>query len=341
MPGPWRGIWPRHPGGALKLSSRAGLHLARAFAALAAGFCTASAQTYPTKPITLVVPVAPGGGVDTAARILSERLQDKLKQPVTVENRPGAGSMIGANSVAKAVPDGYTLLLMEPAALLAKWMNRAPYDVITDFTPIALVATQPLVLFAQPSLRANDVKELIAYCKANPGKLSVGTAGVGSPHHLAAAWLNTATKIEIIHVPYRGAAPALNDLLGGQIPLIWALSVAVMPFVEQGKVKALAVSTLQRFPLLPQVPTVAESAVPGFEVEFFYGIAAPAKVPPGAVVRIADAVRNITELPDVRARMSELGMSVDFRASDQFGDLIARKTKQYGVIVRDAGIQPD
>jgi tripartite-type tricarboxylate transporter receptor subunit TctC len=288
-----------------------------------------------------VVPVAAGGGVDTAARILSEKLQEKLKQPVAVENRPGAGSMIGANFVAKASPDGHTLLLMEPAALLAKWMNKAPYDVINDFTPIALVATQPLVLFAQPSLPASDVKELIAYCKANPGKLSVGTAGVGSPHHLAAVWLNTAAKIEITHVPYRGAAPALNDLLGGQIPLIWALSVAVMPFVEQGKVKALGVSTQQRFRLLPQVPTVAESGVPGFDVDFFYGIAAPAKVAPDIALRVADAIREITEMPDVRARMSELGMSVDFRDSNRFRDLIAKENEKYGVVIREAGIAPD
>ena len=188
--------------------------LAWTVTALAASLWAASAQTYPTRPITLVVPVAAGGGVDTAARILSEKLQEKLKQPVTVENRPGAGSMIGASFVARAPPDGYTLLLMEPAALLAKWMNKASYDVTTDFAPIALVATQPLVLFAQPSLPVLDVKELIAYCKANPGKLSVGTAGVGCPHHLAAAWLNTAAKIEITHVPYRGAAPALTYSAG-------------------------------------------------------------------------------------------------------------------------------
>src|ERR1700716_1254301 len=171
------------------------LRLAAGAAALSALSCPAWAQTYPPRPINLVVPVAAGGGVDTAARILSEKLQVKLKQPVTVENRPGAGSMIGANFVAKATPDGYTLLLMEPAAVLAKWMNKAvPYDVTKDFTPIALVATQPLVLFAHPSLPVNDVKELIAYSKANPSKLSVGTAGVGSPHHLAALWLNTAAK---------------------------------------------------------------------------------------------------------------------------------------------------
>jgi len=325
----------------MKRSHRRILHSAAALAALAASLCVASAQTYPTRPVTLVVPVAAGGGVDTAARILSEKLQEKLKQPVTVENRPGAGSMIGASFVARAAPDGYTLLLMEPAALLAKWMNKATYDVTTDFAPIALVATQPLVLFAQPSLPVNDVKELIAYCKANPGKLSVGTAGVGSPHHLAAAWLNTAAKIEITHVPYRGAAPALNDLLGGQIPLIWALSVAVMPFVEQGKVKALGVSTQQRFPLLPQVPTVAESGVPGFDVDFFYGIAAPAKVPSEVVARVGEAVHEITDQTDVRERMSALGMSVDYRDSDQFRKLIAMENEKYRAIVHEAGIHPD
>jgi tripartite-type tricarboxylate transporter receptor subunit TctC len=325
----------------MKHPHRQFLHFALALIGLAASVRAASAQTYPARPITLVVPVAAGGGVDTAARILSEKLQEKLKQPATVENRPGAGSMIGASFVAKAPPDGHTLLLMEPAALLAKWMNRAPYDVTVDFAPIALVARQPLVLFAQPSLPVNDVRELIAYCKANPGKLSVGTAGVGSPHHLAALWLNTAAKVEIMHVPYRGAAPALNDLLGGQIPLIWALSVAVMPFVEQGKVKALGVSTQQRFPLLPQVPTVAESGVPGFDIDFFYGIAAPAKIQPEVVARIGEAIREITGQPDVRERMSALGMSVDFRDSDRFRELIAREYAKYGVIVREAGIQPD
>jgi tripartite-type tricarboxylate transporter receptor subunit TctC len=326
----------------MKLPRRQFLYLAAGVAALPVVPRIARVHTYPTRPITLVVPVAAGGGVDTAARILSEKLQEKLKQPVVVENRPGAGSMVGASFVAKATPDGHTLLLMEPAAVLAKWMNKTvPYDVTADFTPIALVATQPLVLFAQPSLPVNDVKELIAYSKANPGKLSVGTAGVGSPHHLAAVWLNTAAKIEITHVPYRGAAPALNDLLGGQIPLIWALSVAVMPFVEQGKVKALAVSTQQRFPMLPQVPTVAESAVPGFDVDFFYGIAAPAKVQSDVVARVREAIREITELPDVRARMSTLGMSVDFRNSGQFLDLIAKEYRKYGVVVREAGIQPE
>jgi tripartite-type tricarboxylate transporter receptor subunit TctC len=285
-----------------------------------------------------VVPVAAGGGVDTAARILAEKLQETLGRPVAVENRPGAGSMIGANFVAKANPDGHTLLLMEPAAVLAKWLNViVSYDIIKDFTPIALVATQPLVLFAHPSLPVTDAGELIAYSKANPRKLSVGTAGIGSPHHLAAAWLNAAAQIEITHVPYRGAALALNDLLAGQVQLIWALPAAVMPFVEQGRAKALAVSTLRRFPMLPHVATIAESAVPGFDVIFFYGIAAPVKVPPGVVARLRDAIQEITNLPGVRARMDMLGMSPDFRDGEQFRDLIAGEYQKYGAVVRQAG----
>jgi tripartite-type tricarboxylate transporter receptor subunit TctC len=326
----------------MKLPRRRFLHLAIGTVALPIASRIAGAQAYPTRPITLVVPVAAGGGVDTAARILAEKLQEKLKQPVVVENRPGAGSMIGANFVAKASPDGHTLLLMEPAAVLAKWMNKTvPYDVLNDFTPIALVATEPLVLFAHPSVPVSDLSELVAYSKAHPRKLSVGTAGIGSPHHLAAVWLNSAAKIEITHVPYRGAAPALNDLVGGQIPLIWALPVAVMPFAEEGKVKALAVSTQQRFPMLPCVATVAESAVPGFDVNFFYGIAAPAKVPPGVIARLREAVHEVTDLPDVRARMATLGMSVEFRTGEQFRDLIAAEHRKYGEVVRRAGIQPE
>ncbi len=216
----------------MKLPRRQFLQLAAGASVLPVVSRITMAQTYPTRPITLVVPIAAGGAVDTAARIIAEKLQEKLQQSVVVENRPGAGSIIGTNFVVKAIPDGHTLLLMEPGAVLAKWFNKTvPFDVTSDFSPIAMVATSPLVLFAHPSVTFHDVTELVAYSKANPRKLSVGTPGVGTPHHLAAAWLNTAAKIDITHVPYRGAAPALNDLLGGQIPLIWASPVAVMPFV--------------------------------------------------------------------------------------------------------------
>jgi tripartite-type tricarboxylate transporter receptor subunit TctC len=326
----------------MKHSRRRFLHLAAGAAALPVASSIAWGQAYPTRPITLVVPIAAGGAVDTAARIIAEKLQMTLHQPVVVENRSGAGSVIGTNFVAKAAPDGYTLLLMEPGAVLAKWLNQTvPFDVTRDFLPIAMVATSPLMLFAHPSVAFRDVQELIAYAKDNPRKLSVGTPGIGTPHHLAAAWLNTAAKIEIAHVPYRGAGPALNDLLSGQIPLIWASPVAVLPYVAQGKVRALGVSSRQRAAILPQVPTVSESGVTGFDIVNWFGVAAPVKVSSEVVARIGQAVREVTELPDVQRRMSALGFDLDFRGSEQFRELIVRDHQKYGAIIREAGIHPD
>jgi len=326
----------------MRLPRRQFLQFVGSTAALPAASRIARAQTYPTRPITLVVPIAAGGATDTAARVIAEKLQQKLQQAVVVENRPGAGSIIGTNFVAKAAPDGHTLLLMEPGAVLAKWLNRTvPFDVTSDFSPIAMIAISPLVLFAHPSTTFNDVKELIAYSKANPRKLAVGTPGVGTPHHLAAAWLNTAAQVDITHVPYRGAAPALNDLLGGQIPLIWASPVAVMPFVGQGKVKALAVSTQQRDQMLPLVPTVSESGVSGFDTANWFGVVAPAKVRPEVITRVSQAIREATELPDVQRRMATVGLNLDFRNSDKFREFIVKDHQKYGTIIREAGIQPE
>ena len=203
--------------------------------------------------MTLVVPIAAGGGVDTIGRVFAAILSDRLKQPWVVENRPGAGGAIGIDSVAKATPDGHTMLVIETSAVLQKWLHRnVPFDVVADFAPVAQMATTPLLLFASPSLPVSNLKELIAYAKANPGKLSVGTPGVGSPHHLAAAMLNAAAGIDITHVPYKGTAPALNDILGGQIPLIWSTPNVVMQYVESGKLKPLAVGSPQRVALLPE-----------------------------------------------------------------------------------------
>jgi tripartite-type tricarboxylate transporter receptor subunit TctC len=325
---------------AMKLPRRKLLHLIMAAATVPFASSGAAAQVDSTRPITLVAPIAAGGAVDTAGRIIAEKLQEKLKQPVVVENRPGAGSVIGAGFVAKAVPDGRTLLLMEPGAVLAKWFNKTvPFDVTSDFAPIAMFATSPLVLFAHPGTPFDDVPGLIAYSKANPGKLSVGTPGIGTPHHLAATWLNAAAGITITHVPYRGAAPALNDMLGGQIPLIWASPVAVMPFVGRGRAKALAVSTLRRERLLPQTPTVSESGVPGFETRNWFGIVAPSRTPPEALARIGRAVREAAALPDLESRMSALGLTVEFGDSERFREIIIRDHLKYGAIVREAGLQ--
>jgi tripartite-type tricarboxylate transporter receptor subunit TctC len=294
------------------------------------------------RAITLVVPIAAGGGMDTLGRLVAERLQERLKQPVVVENRVGAGGVVGVDYVAKAAPDGRTLLLLDISAVLHKWLHKSvPFDVVADFAPIARVATTPLLLFANPALPVADVKALIAYAKENPGKLSVGTPGVGSPHHLAAAMLNRAAGIDITHVPYRGTAPALNDLLGGQIPLIWATPNAVVQFIEAGKVKPLATASLERIAMLPQVPTIAESALPGFNVGVWFGIAAPAKTARETVERLAAEIGEITSQPDVRKRLSALGYDIDFAGSEALRDLIASDHKRYGAVIRDAGIVPD
>jgi tripartite-type tricarboxylate transporter receptor subunit TctC len=313
-------------------------------AALVAGasIAGAQAQTYPARPVTLVVPIAAGGAVDTAARIFAEKLQEKLQQTFVVENRTGAGAMIGTGYVAKAAPDGYTLLLMESSVVLSKWLHKSvPFDITSDFTPIARVATNPLVLFAHPSLPANDVKELIAYSKANPGKLSVATSGAGTPHHLAVLMLNAAAGIDITHVPYRGTTPALNDLLSGQVPLMWSTPVGVMQFVEQGKVKTLGVTTPQRVAILPHVATLAENAVPGFDLQAWLGIAAPAGAPPEVVARLSHAIREITEMPEVQRRMAAMGQNLDFRNSDEYRERLASDHEKFGAIIRAAGIEPN
>ena len=311
-------------------------------AALVAQIATgAQAQSNPGEPITLVVPFAAGGGIDIVGRLFAEKLAQELRAPVVIENRAGGGGIIGTNFVARAKPDGHTLLLMEASSVLAKWLHKdAPFEVTRDFAPVAMIATTSLALFANPSVQANDVRQLIAYSKTHPGELSVGTPGNGSPHHLAALMLNRAAGIHITHVPYRGTPPSLNDLLGGHIPLIWAVPVNVKPYVDQGKVKALGVSGLQRVAMLPQVPTIAESAIPNFNVTLWLGIAAPAGMSPDVVAHLAEAVRAVTRLPDVEARMAQLGYDLAFRDRDEFARRIAREQDKYGEVIRAAGIQP-
>jgi len=295
----------------------------------------------PSRSITLVVPFAAGGGVDTVARILAERLTEKLHQSVVVENRPGGGGMIGIDYVARAAPDGHTLLLMDIAAVLIKWLHKStPFDVVKDFVPIAKVADADMVLFANAALPANNVKELVAYDRSNPNRLLVGIPGVGTPHHLAAAMFNSAAKLNIMAVPYRGAAPALNDLVGGQIPTMWATPIAVMPFVKSGKVKALGVAALARDPQLPDVATFAESGLPSVAVDVWFGVAAPKGTSSDTIERVSGAIREIARLADVQQRMASLGFNLDYADSKAFGALIARDHVAYGKVIRGAKIMP-
>lgn len=302
----------------------------------------AQAPAPDTRTVTLVVPIAAGGGVDTIGRVFADKLSVRLKQPWVVENRAGAGGVVGVDSVAKAAPDGHVMLVIETSAVLHKWLHKnVPFDAISDFAPVAQIATTPLFLFASPSLPVSNVKELIAYAKANPGKLTVGTPGIGTPHHLAAAMLNVSAAIDITPVPYRGTAPALNDLLGGQIPLIWATANVVIPFIEAGEVKPLAVGSLERVAILPDVSTVNESAVAGFDVSVWFGIAAPAKTSRDLIERVGREIAEIDKMPDVRQKMAPLGYNLNYADGRHFGEKIAADHARYGRVIQDAGIRPD
>jgi tripartite-type tricarboxylate transporter receptor subunit TctC len=302
----------------------------------------AQAQLNSSRQITIVVPIGAGGGVDATGRLMAEKLQERLKQPVIVENRPAGGGMVGADSVAKAAPDGHTLLLMETSAVLHKWLRKnVPFDVVNDFAPIARIATSPLLLFASPSFVPNNAKELIALAKSQPGKLSAGTPGIGTPHHLGLLMLNALAKIEIVNVPYRGAALVVNDVLAGQIPIGWGAPTAVMPHVTAGKLKLLGVASGHRVPALPNVPTIAEGGVPGFDLDIWFGLAAPAKTPPDVVARLNKEIAAIVALPDVQERIRKVGLSPAYEDGAKFRAQIRADHERFGKIIRDAGIVPN
>jgi tripartite-type tricarboxylate transporter receptor subunit TctC len=265
-----------------------------------------------------------------------------MNHTIVVENRVGAGGAIGTDSVAKAVPDGHTLLLMEMGASIRKWLHKNnPFDVIKDFEPVAQVSMTQILLFAHPSFPASDVKGTIAQAKASPGKISAGIPGVGSPHHMAATMLNVAAKIDITQVSYRGAAASVNDLIAGQIPLIWAAPTAVVPHVEAGKAKAIGVASPTRFARLPQVQTFAENAGLDMNADTWFGIAAPAKTPKEIVTKLAQEIKAVTELPDVRQRAETAGLTITYGDSDHFRKLIATDHERFGKLIQAAGIQPN
>ena len=301
----------------------------------------ATAQLNPSRQITVVVPIGAGGGVDATGRLIAEKLAERLKQPVIVENRPAGGGMVGTDSVAKAAPDGHTLLLMETSSVLHKWLHTSvPYDVIADFVPIARVAVSPLILIANPSFGPNNARELIALAKSEPGKLSAGTPGIGTPHHLALMMLNALARIEIVNVPYRGAAAALNDVLGGSLPMSWAAPTAAMPHVAAGKLKILGVASAKPPASLPGVTPIADG-VPGFDLDIWFGVAAPAKTPPDVVARLSKEIAEIVAQPDVQERIQKFGLSAAYLDGGKFGEEIRADHERFGKIIREAGIKPN
>jgi len=309
--------------------------------ALAAAAPAARADDFPTRPITLVVPYTPGGSTEILARIVSDKLGKRLGKPVVVEMRPGAGTVIGATAVAQAPPDGYMLLMATPTpmAINVTVHKKLPYDPATDFVPLGMVASAPFLLLVNPSLPVHSVKELIAYAKANPGKLSYGSGGVGSPHHLYMELFKSMTGTQMTHVPYKGSLPALTDVVGGHIQLMFCDIPPAAGMIKAGKVRVLAVSPDQRVPSYPDVPTVAEAGVPGFAIAGWFMIVAPAKTPRDIVDKLHENLIAVAGDPDVRARIAQLSLvELPTPSITVMQDYVKSEIARWGKIVRQAGI---
>ncbi len=301
----------------------------------------AAAQSWPGKPIRLVVTFAAGGGTDMVARVIAPKLSEALGQQVVVDNRPGAGGIIGTDIVAKAAPDGYTLLMAAagPTTIAPHIYSKdkVPFDVLKDLQPITLVATVPFIITVNPSVPVKTLGELIAYAKANPNKLNYGSSGTGGSPHLAGELFDRMAGIKMVHVPYKGLAPAITDLLGGQIQLVFADVGLVAPHIKAGKLRAIAATSDQRSATLPDVPTVAESGVPGYRAATWYGLIAPAGVPAAITQRLSTEMQKIIAMPEVREQLMKQGNEVPNLSMEQFGALVRDDYNKWGKLVTDIG----
>jgi len=319
--------------------------LALAGAALACVSTIASAQggAFPSKPIRWIIPFPPGGGTDFYARAVQPKLAEILGQPVVIENRAGAGGMIGAEMVVKSPPDGHTILLGNIAALA---MNvgvyaKMPYDPARDLTPIVRTVAVDYVMVVHPSVPARTVQEFVAHAKANPGRLAYGSAGSGSVPHLSAELLKSRAGIDVVHVPFKGGGPMVTDLLGGQIHMVLGDQANLMPHVKAGKLRALAVGTLTRSANYPDLPSVAESGFPGFESRAWQGIAGPAGMPPDVVSKLHSAFITAMAMPDVNKRLVEGGLEPYTSTPEEFGAFIRAETAKWTKVARDVGARVD
>jgi tripartite-type tricarboxylate transporter receptor subunit TctC len=318
------------------------------FAALALSFPVGQAWSqgapWPARSVRIVANLPPGGSNDLLARLLAERLQPVLGQPVIVENKPGAGGNIGTEYVARQPADGYTLLLTPSSHVVNPYFfAKLPYDPIKDFEPISLINTIPFVLTVNASMPATSMKEFLAYARANPGKLTYGSAGIGQPHHLAAEMLKSMTGIDILHVPYKGAGGIVPALLGGEISFTVGAINSLLPHIRTGKLRALAVVGGTRASLLPDVPTIAEAVpLPGYELTSWTGVLAPARTPRAIVERLSAEINRIMHDPQmVKEKLTPLGIQPVGTTPEQFMDIIKAELAQYGKITRDANIKPE
>ncbi len=317
----------------------AGLILAASVAAPFAG----AADAYPAKPITVIVPFAAGGTTDILARVIGQALNKELHQPVIVDNRAGAGGNIGAALAAKAAVDGYTLFMgtVGTHAINQSLYKKLPYDPIKDFAPLTRVAMVPNLLVANPGKPYKTVKELIAYAKANPGKVNFGSSGSGSSIHLSGELFNALAKVQMVHVPYKGSAPAVSDLLGGQIDIMFDNMPSAIQHVRAGKLRPLAVTTARRSPELPDVPTIAEAGVPGYEATSWFGLFAPAGTPAPVVAKLNGALVKVLAEPEVKKKLAEQGAEPYSEKPEQFAEFIRKETAKWSKVVKDSGASAD
>ena len=301
------------------------------------------AQTYPTRPVTLVVAFTPAGPSDVLARVLGRKLEEVLKQPFVIVNRPGAGGNLGAEIVATAPPDGYTLLMGNNSILAtnASLYKSLPYDPVKDFKPISLIGEQANILVVNPKVPARSVAELIALAKAEPGKLNYASSGVGTAAHLAGALFKAQADIDIVHVAYKGAAPALQDLVAGQVQMMFATAASVIGFINSGLVRPLAVTTLKRTAVLPDLPTVAEAGLPGFEATTWHGLVAPAATPPAVIARLHDATVAALHDPALAKSLADLGVDISSSTPEEFARYITAEIPKWTAVVKASGATLD
>jgi tripartite-type tricarboxylate transporter receptor subunit TctC len=328
--------------GVMEINRRQILQLGAAAASLPVfpGFACGETR-YPTRPVRVVVGIAPGGGTDILARLFGQWLSQRLGQPFVIENRPGAGGNVGTEAVVKATPDGHTLLLANTAnAINATLYGKLNFNFIRDIAPVSGLLREPLILAVNPSLPVKTVSELIAHAKAHPGQLSMASAGNGSSPHLAGELFKLMTGVDIIHVPYRGSAPALTDLLGGQVQVMFASMPSSIEHISGGKLRPLAVSTVTRSQRLPDVPTVAEF-VPGYEASGWYGVVAPKNTPTEIVDRLNKEINAILADPKAKERLADLGSTPFAGSAADFAKFIAEDTEKWGKVIRAANIKPE
>jgi tripartite-type tricarboxylate transporter receptor subunit TctC len=300
----------------------------------------ALAQGYPVKPVRVVVPFSPGGATDLTGRTLGARMAEGLKQQVIVENRTGAGGVIGADIAAKAPPDGYTVLLATPAeTAILPHMQKMPYDALRDFAPVSLATASPLILVVHPSLPVRSVKELIAFVRARPGQLSYGSAGTGGVHHLAAEQLKVAYKLDMVHVPYKGVGPVIPDLIGGHIPMTFSSMPPSMPHVRSGKLRALGVASDKRSPAAPEVPTMTEAGAPDFVATNWFAYFVPAGTPAAVISTLNAEINRTLKLEDVKGKLLPLGLETRGTTPDELGRFLREESQKFAKLIKAAGVK--